>query len=177
MSKESEVKLDELNCLYSLLDRANHNEYLSRIGKKEALEFLNQNQKYAIILRQSLQRLDFIDNSKPSEALEDLEQLAEMADKCWVSCDVHKWKNTIKNYILKAQEQEKENKALAFDYLVKHFNFEFKAESIRNGEKWARFVTIQSKDDEGTWDTTAMANLVDYKEEYEFLEQMLKPKN
>lgn len=82
---------------------------------------------------------------------------------------------SIKQILIK--EQENENKALAFDYLVKHFNFECKADSLRDGEVWARFVTIQSKDDEGTWDTTAMANLVDYKEEYEFLEKMLKPKN
>lgn len=70
--------------------------------------------------------------------------------------------------------KDERNKALAFDYLVKHFNFECKADSLRDGEVWARFVTIQSKDDEGTWDTTAMANLVDYKEEYDFLEKMLK---
>ena len=168
MSKESEVKSDELNCLYSLLDRANHDEYLSRIGKKEALEFLNQNQKYAIILRQSLQRLEAIDNANPIEALKYFENMQYRIASNISTIEY----NTIKQALLKSQEME--NKALAFDYLVKHFNFECKADSLRSGEVWARFVTIQSKDEEGTWDTTSMANLVDYKEEYEFLEKMLK---
>ncbi len=67
-----------------------------------------QTEMYSTI-KQALQRLESIDNANPSEALEDLEQLAEMADKCWVSCDVHKWKNTIKQALIKAQENEKES--------------------------------------------------------------------
>ena len=49
-----------------------------------------------------------VDNTSLSEALEDLEQLAEMADNCWVSCDVHKWKNTIKQALFKAQKNEED---------------------------------------------------------------------
>lgn len=62
-----------------------------------------------------------IDNTNSSEVLEDLEQLVEMADNCWVSCDVYKWKNTIKQYILKAQEQDFNYKNIVipfFDELV-----------------------------------------------------------
>lgn len=64
-------------------------------------------QEYNDIIEQALHRLEAIDNADPSEAMECLQQLAEMADKCWVSCDVHKWKTTIKQALLKSQEQEK----------------------------------------------------------------------
>lgn len=58
------------------------------------------------VIEQALLELKSIKEANPSEALKCLEQLAEMADKCWVSCDVYKWKNTIKQALLKAQEQE-----------------------------------------------------------------------
>lgn len=61
------------------------------------------------IIETALKRLEAIDNAIPSEALEDLKQLTEMADKCWVSCDVHKWKNTIKQTLMKVQGLEIEN--------------------------------------------------------------------
>ena len=81
-------------------------EALKRIGNNLEHHY-PENIRDFNILKQALQRLEAIENANPSEALECLEQLAEMADKCWVSCDVHKWKNTIKQALIKAQEQEK----------------------------------------------------------------------
>lgn len=58
------------------------------------------------IIKKSLQRLEEIDNANLNEALDDLEQLAGIAEIHWDSCAIQKWKNTIEQYILKAQEQE-----------------------------------------------------------------------
>lgn len=136
------------------------------------------------------QYFESIDNAKPSEAMKSLESMKNRLIDAKFTIEgttlYSKDRNldedysTIKQALINSQNntrvlsKDERNKALAFDYLVKHFNFECKADSLRDGEVWARFVTIQSKDDEGTWDTTAMANLVDYKEEYDFLEKMLK---
>lgn len=116
----------ELECLEKLgTHRIEYKEGFE-LGFTKTMPFKNTTE-YKII-KQSLQRLEAIDNSNPSEALEDLEQLAEMADKCWVSCDVHKWKNTIKQALLKAQVQEKVleiilKKCVDIDYLKNDCHF------------------------------------------------------
>lgn len=71
------MELQVMTCLDSLLNRANHDEYLQRIGKKEALRFLEENSKYADIIKSNLQRLESIDNANPSEALECVEEFIE----------------------------------------------------------------------------------------------------
>ena len=61
-------ELQAMTCLDALLDRANHDEYLQRIGKKEALRFLEENRQYVEIIKLRLHRLEQIDNAEPSEA-------------------------------------------------------------------------------------------------------------
>ena len=63
-------ELQAMTCLDALLDRANHDEYLQRIGKKEALRFLEENRQYVEIIKLRLHRLESIDNANPSEAWE-----------------------------------------------------------------------------------------------------------
>ena len=67
------IELQVMTCLDSLLDRANHDEYLQRIGKKEALRFLEENRQYVEIIKLRLQRLGAIEDAEPSEALRELE--------------------------------------------------------------------------------------------------------
>lgn len=70
------IELQVMTCLDSLLDRANHDEYLQRIGKKEALRFLEENSQYVEIIKSRLHRLESIENAEPSEALKCLEEMA-----------------------------------------------------------------------------------------------------
>ena len=94
--------LQVITCLDSLLDRANHDEYLTRIGKKEALKFLEENEKYANIIKSSLQRLEAIDNAKPSEAMKCLEEIRR-----YFLFPKSEEYPIIKQALLKSQEQEK----------------------------------------------------------------------
>lgn len=66
---------------------------------------------------------------------------------------------------------EKELKAL--EIIKKHFIIKLEEETDLNGNVWGRLVSIQSKEDEGTWDTTACANIVNCKEDFDLLEEML----
>lgn len=66
---------------------------------------------------------------------------------------------------------EKSLKAL--EIIKKHFIIKISEETELNGNIWGRLVSIQSKEDEGTWDTTACANLVDYKEEFNLLKEVI----
>lgn len=77
---DKEIGLQVMTCLDALLDRANHDEYLGRIGKKEALRFLEENSKYADIIKSNLHRLQSIDNAEPSEALKALKELRVIAN-------------------------------------------------------------------------------------------------
>lgn len=67
---------------------------------------ISPTQDYEII-KETLQRLETIDNSNPSEALEYLEDLRDYLLRDRVNISSTKNYNIIKNYILKAQEQEK----------------------------------------------------------------------
>jgi len=100
MNKELEALNKWLKEYLTLCEKLNTNQQEKML--------LNNNSPYNILKTY----FESIDNTNPSEALENLEQLVEMADKCWVSCDVHKWKNTIKQDLLKAQEQEKKLKEI-----------------------------------------------------------------
>ena len=108
MSKILEIAILKLKKLYK--------NYIDKIGlnQSDILGF-----DYCFIeLEKELQRLEQIDNSKPSEALERLEGLGFglwNEDKSIVSINGNYFKeayNTIKATLLKAQEQEKENKEL-----------------------------------------------------------------
>ena len=63
--------------------------------------------------------------------------------------------------------------AKALEILKKHFIFKLSEETEKNGEVWLRMVSIQAKEDEGTYDTSAYTNLVDYKEDFEALREAL----
>ena len=63
---------------------------------------------------------------------------------------------------------------MAFEIIKKHFIINLSEETELNGNVWGRLVKIQSKEDEGTWDTTATANIVDYKEDFDLLKEVLE---
>ena len=66
-----------------------------------------------------------------------------------------------------------EKKLRALEIIKKHFIIKMSEETELNGNVWGRLVRIQSKEDEGTWDTTAIANIVDYKEDFDLLKAVL----
>lgn len=61
----------------------------------------------------------------------------------------------------------------ALEIIKKHFIIKISEEVELNGNIWGLLVSIQSKEDAGTWDTTACANIVDYKEEFNLLKEVL----
>jgi len=84
-----------LEALHRIANANNHFKY-------DTLELVDKDFQ---IVQQELQRLEAIDNANPSEALECLEEMWEL------SCDSRKPEyglyDTIKQVLLKAQEQEK----------------------------------------------------------------------
>ena len=66
-----------------------------------------------------------------------------------------------------------EKKLRALEIIKKHFIIRMREEAELNGNVWSRLVCIQSKEDEGTWYTTAIANIVDYKEDFDLLKEVL----
>ena len=85
-------------------------EYLEAFENLKKELYYSPNQipdiyKWHEIIEEALHRLDFIDNTKPSEALEYLKELEENKSFCsefdLIKIDI------IRDYILKAQEQEK----------------------------------------------------------------------
>ena len=66
-----------------------------------------------------------------------------------------------------------EKKLMALEIIKKHFIIKMSEEAELNGNVWGRLVRIQSKEDEGTWDITASANIVDYKEDFDLLKEVL----
>lgn len=69
------------------------------------------------VIKLILQKLKEYDNAKPSEAMECLERVCEWTgyDEIYTKTDLENDINTIKQALLKAQEQE--NKAKAFDLI------------------------------------------------------------
>ena len=194
MTKEQEIVGKLLSFAFAMsenmvgLTKGNYDE---KTFIKKTYEYL---QKYTIgrdeqkAIKQSIERLEAIDNAKPSEALECLECLYCESDD-YRSIDKAKDYETIKNYILKEQESKKylkledlefseelesfEKKLRALEIIKKHFIIRMSEEPELNGNIWGRLVRIQSKEDEGTWDTTAIANIVDYKEDFDLLKEVL----
>ena len=143
------------------------------------------------IIRQFLHRLESIDNANPSEALECLEKLKGMEISSMpfsdeygtqevdlndirkvgsqLNTDFREYTATIEQALLKAQKEHK-----ALEIIKKHFNIKLDVETELNGNVWGRLVSIQAKEDKDTWDTTASANIVDYKEEFNLLKEVLE---
>lgn len=117
-------------------------------------------------IEKSLKRLEAINNANPSEALN---QIDFMILDCVTTPLQHEALKTVEQALLKAQENEKVIKAIK-----KHFNIKLDEETELNGNVWGRLVSIQAKEDNGTWDTTATANLVDYKEDFDLLREYFK---
>ena len=162
-----EQALNEFDSLQDYLDVTDNSSWT--FINKSGVEVTVITKKNYDILEQALQRLEAIENANTNEAIKNLEILYDEIhpiDNIGI-LDIHF--NTIKQALITKSKKEQ-----AFDYLIKHFNIECGVDSMPNGEVWARFVHIQSKDDEGTWDTTATANLVDYEEEFNFLKEMIK---
>lgn len=78
---------------------------LEIFSKVDNIRLLFTKEERAII-KTALTEYEAIKNAEPTKALECLDQLAEMADKCWVSCDVYKWKNTIKQALIQKSKKE-----------------------------------------------------------------------
>lgn len=76
--------------------------------------------------------------------------------------------------IEKNKQLKEENAELkkVLEAIKKHFIIKFEEDDVK-GDVWGRLVSIQSKEDEGDWDTTACANIVDYKEDFELLKRYL----
>ena len=84
----------ELEALHRIANANNHFKY-------DTLELMDKDFQ---IVQQGLLRLEAIDNAKPSEALEKLFDTLVYSNN---KIEAQKYYDTIKNYILKAQEQEK----------------------------------------------------------------------
>ena len=61
-----------------------------------------------------------------------------------------------------------EKELRAFSVLKKYFNFSF------DNLDWAKLVSIQSKEDAGSWDTTATADFEKDVESFFLLEEVIK---
>ena len=99
------IELQVMTCLDSLLDRANHDEYLQRIGKKEALRFLEENVKYSDIIKSAL-----IKAEKEHKALEIIKE--KECDMRWLkycikgNAEVETYNNGLPEYYEKLTEEE-----------------------------------------------------------------------
>lgn len=95
--------------------------------------------------------------------------------KCYTNCGHGANESCIcKVAIYFAELRKAEEKIKALNIIKKHFIIKFDEETELNGNVWGRLVSIQAKEDEGEWDTTATANLVDYKEEFAMLKGELE---
>ena len=105
-------------------------ETLEKLKEHLKYEWIDNlsNTEYYDILKQSLQRLECIDNSEPREALECLECLYSDPED-YRSNDRAKDYETIKNYILKTQEQKQ---YLKWDDL--QFSYGTKIQKVRMGD-------------------------------------------
>jgi len=75
--------------------------------------------------------------------------------------------NTVANRLNDiADKLERQEKVL--NIIKKHFNITF------DDLDWGKLVNIQAKEDDGEWDCTATADLIDYKEDFDALKEWLK---
>ena len=71
--------------------------------------------------------------------------------------------NRLNDIANKLEGQEK-----VLNIIKKHFNIKF------DDLDWGKLVNIQAKEDDGEWDCTATADLIDYKEDFDTLKEWLK---
>lgn len=110
--------------------------------------------------KQDLDRLEELEKEN-QELKEENQELIKKSDCClWKEC------NKI------SQENAKLKNAI--EIIKKHFIIKLEEETDLNGNVWGRLVSIQSKEDEGTWDTTACANIVNCKEDFDLLKEVLE---
>ena len=105
MSKELEALLEIHHVVCVLQNEINQKEQL--LGSNTTFDVLEQINKDVELLKKALERLESIDNANPSEALECLKRIdkeySTITDEDFIICYT-----TIKQVLLKAQEQEKE---------------------------------------------------------------------
>ncbi len=77
-------------------------------------------------------------------------------------------------YGLDEQFEVIEKTLKGLEVIKKHFNVCLSVETDHKGKVWGRLVSIQAKEDKGTWDTTACANLALYKEDFKILKEVFK---
>ena len=92
--------------------------------------------------------------------LKELEEYMGRKNQLWV------------DFMKTSKELKEQQKVL--EILKKYFIIKLDVETELNGNVWGRLVSIQSKEDEGDWDTTACANLADYKEDFDTLKEWLE---
>jgi len=116
-------------------------DYLDDILKNEPMTL---NKRMIIeIIKEKIQRLESIDNAKPSEALKDLKELHELAygnDKTSWKIDEIRMSSHIKQALIKAQEQEKvlsiiKEKRVDMETLENAI-FREKAKQVKSGLQW-----------------------------------------
>ena len=166
MSKELKALEDLIKDYLSLCEKLCTN--------KQEKMLLDSNSPYNVLKTY----LEQIENVNSSEALECINYIEKKLGSLRYECERtnnHRCDDsfiqehifaTIKQSLIKSQEQEK-----VLNTIKKHFIFKFNEDAETNGNVWGRLVSIQSKEDEGTWDTTATANIVDYKEEFDLLKR------
>lgn len=111
-------ELVEMDLLFLDRNGENQEKWHNSEAFKKAVEFEKKYGKsHTYILKQALQRLESIENTKPSEALKWLEHTGEQWVESGIYDDVVQYKETqsyreIKQSLIKAQEDEEENKRL-----------------------------------------------------------------
>lgn len=115
-------------------------------------------------INQALIELQAIKNSSPSDALYCLENIRK--DIYDFYTDFLDDISIIKQALIKAQENEK-----VLNIIKKHFNIKF------DDLDWGKLVNIQAKEDDGEWDCTATADLIDYQEDFDVLRKWLENDN
>lgn len=105
------------------------------IVTEKALDTVKKELKALNIIEKELERLEAIDNANPSQALEELERIGhwELANSCMEYVDESEAFNTIKQALLKAQEQEK-----ALEIV---FEKEVDISLLKRSENWLDYYT------------------------------------
>ena len=97
------------------------------------------------------------------------ETIKFLEKECISICGHGANENCICKIALCFKELEKSKKII--ETLKKHFIIKFSEELDYDGNVWGRLVSFQWVQDKGNWDTTATANLANYKEEFDALKE------
>lgn len=77
--------------------------------------------------------------------------------------EINSFGRRLKNVLKQMEKQEK-----VLNIIKKYFNIKF------DDLDWGKLVNIQAKEDDGEWDCTATADLIDYKEDFDALKEWLE---